>query len=364
MKIMLVVGARPQIIKSASIIKEILKHREIELQLVHTGQHYDFEMSKIFFGELDLPDPLINLGVGSGTHAQQTGKTLIGLETAMEDLKPDFVLVPGDTNSTLACALTAAKLHLPIAHIEAGARSYDMRMPEEVNRRLTDHCSRLLFAASENCATNLLKEGLAESSIHISGDTMFDALAEHMSRLSENNVLGEYGAEEGQFGVLTLHRPENVDNPVKLVNVMRAMGKLQDLPVLFPMHPRTKTRLSVEVLSKVEGKGNVRLIDPVGYHSMLSLISKARIVFTDSGGVQKEAFWLHTPCITIRESTEWVETVELGANTLVRAEENDILEKTKAILTTSGLKEKLRALQNPYGDGKAAKKVISVLTSL
>jgi UDP-N-acetylglucosamine 2-epimerase len=364
MKLMLVVGARPQIIKSAPIIKEILKQNEIALQLVHTGQHYDFEMSKIFFGELDLPDPVINLGVGSATHAFQTGKIMIGLETAMKDLKPDFVLVPGDTNSTLACALTAAKLNLPVAHIEAGARSYDMRMPEEVNRRLTDHCSRLLFAASENCATNLLREGLSKSSIYISGDTMFDVFMQHMSRVLENDVLNEFGVEERQFGVLTLHRPENVDNAVKLANIMRAMGKIQDLPILFPVHPRTMMRLNSEELSRVVVKSRVRIIDPVGYHTMLSLISKARIIFTDSGGVQKEAFWLHTPCVTIRESTEWVETIQLGANTLVRAEEDDILEKTRAILTASEVKKKLGALPNPYGDGKAAEKIISVLRKL
>jgi UDP-GlcNAc3NAcA epimerase len=364
MKFMFVVGARPQIIKSAPVIKEILKQNQMELQLVHTGQHYDFEMSKIFFGELDLPDPVINLGVGSGTHAFQTAKIIMGLEAVMKDLKPDFVLVPGDTNSTLGCALTAAKLNLPIAHIEAGARSYDMQMPEEINRRLTDHCSQILFATTENCAANLLREGLPKASINVCGDTMYDSLVQHISRLLKNDAMREFGVEEDQFGVLTLHRPENVDNPLKLANIMSAMRKICDLPILFPVHPRTQMRLSNEEPSTVTAKSRVRIIGPVGYHTMLSLISGAKIVFTDSGGVQKEAFWLHTPCVTIRDSTEWVETLQLGANTLVKAEEKDILEKAKKILTAEGLKKKLRVLPNPYGDGKAAKKIISVLKTL
>jgi UDP-N-acetylglucosamine 2-epimerase (non-hydrolysing) len=362
MKLMIVLGARPQIIKSAPIIHEALEQDEIELQLVHTGQHYDFEMSKIFFGELDLPDPQINLGIGSGTHAFQTGKMMIGLEDAMQKLKPNLVMVPGDTNSTLAGALAAAKLNVPVAHVEAGARSYDMRMPEEVNRKLTDHCSQILFAPTQNCALNLSKEGLSKDKVYVSGDSMYDALLQHLPSTLKCNVLDKFDLRKEKYGLLTLHRPENVDDPVKLSNIIRAMIKIENLTIVFPVHPRTKMRLSSEDLSKIEKKAsNFTLLDPVGYNSMLSLISNARIVFTDSGGVQKEAFWLHTPCVTIRESTEWVETLQLGANTLAKCDEADIIQKTKKLLTTKDLRKKLRNLPNPFGEGQASVKIIDII---
>jgi UDP-N-acetylglucosamine 2-epimerase len=362
MKLMIVLGARPQIIKSAPIIHEALKYREIELQLIHTGQHYDFEMSKIFFGELDLPDPLINLGVGSGTHAFQTGKMMIGLEDVMQKLKPNLVMVPGDTNSTLASALAAAKLNVPVAHVEAGARSYDMRMPEEVNRRLTDHCSQILFAPTQNCALNLLNEGLSKDQVYVSGDSMYDALLQHLPSALKCDVLDKFDLREEKYGLLTLHRPENVDDPVKLSNIIRAMVKIDNLTIVFLVHPRTKMRLSSEDLSKIEKKASsFKLLDPVGYNSMLSLISNAKIVFTDSGGVQKEAFWLHTPCVTIRESTEWVETLQLGANTLAKSDEADIIQKAKEILKATDLKRKLRSLSNPFGEGRASARIIKIV---
>jgi UDP-N-acetylglucosamine 2-epimerase (non-hydrolysing) len=361
MKLMLVLGARPQIIKSAPLIHQVLGDSEIELQIVHTGQHYDYEMSKTFFDELDLPDPLVNLGVGSGSHAWQTGKMMIGLEKVMLKWKSEVVIVPGDTNSTLAGALAAVKLHLPVAHLEAGARSYDMRMPEEVNRRLTDHCSRLLFAPTENCVRNLHKEGVSKDHVFLSGDAMYDALLQHLPRALKSDLLDKLSLERENYGVLTLHRPENVDDLRKLRKIMNAMMKMEDLTMVFPVHPRTKKMLkTAELLKPLIRARNFRLIEPVRYHGMLSLIRNAKIVFTDSGGVQKEAFWLRTPCVTIRETTEWVETVRLGANALAKDEES-IIQKAKDFLDAKDLKEKLKKLPNPFGDGQASAKIVDGL---
>jgi len=360
MKLMLIVGARPQIIKSAPIIHEAQKHREIELQLVHTGQHYDFEMSKIFFHELDLPDPLVNLGVGSGSHAWQTGNMMIKLEKTILENKPDVVMVPGDTNSTLAGALAAAKLHVPVAHVEAGARSYDMRMPEEINRRLTDHCSSLLFAPTKNCAKNLRQEGIRKQLIKLSGDTMYDALLQHMSTAEKSNILTEIGIKTDEYAVLTLHRPENVDTPKTFENIMKAMTMLKEVIIVFPVHPRTKQRLAAAKLMKqTQAANRIKLIEPVGYDEMLQLTQHARMVFTDSGGLQKEAFWLQTPCITLRDKTEWVETTELGANVLAGSKLQRIVEAAREIKETKGIKVKLERLRNPFGEGQAAQKILA-----
>ena len=362
MKLMLVLGARPQFIKSAPLIREASRKSEIELQIVHTGQHYDFEMSKIFFDELGLPSPLVDLGVGSGSHAWQTGRMMIGLEKAMLKLKPDLVLVPGDTNSTLAGALAAVKLHVPVGHVEAGARSYDMRMPEEVNRRLTDHCSRLLFAPTQNCVKNLRKEGLLKEFIHFSGDTMYDALLYHLPKALKSDVLDRFDLENENYGVVTLHRPENVDNPEKLRSIVEALMQVKDLSLFFPVHPRAMKMLrDAGLLGRLRKAKHLRLVDPVGYWDMLHLVKHAEIVLTDSGGLQKEAFWLHTPCLTFRDRTEWVETVELGANVLVGSNRDLIVQKAKECFLTRDLKEKLQELPNPFGDGDASTKILRIL---
>jgi len=359
---MLIIGARPQIIKSSPIIHEASKDAEIEFQIVHTGQHYDFEMSRIFFDELELPDPIANLGVGSGSHGWQTAEMIIGLEKTIKKLKPDFVLVPGDTNSTLAGALAAVKLHVPVAHVEAGARSYDMRMPEEVNRRLTDHCSRILFAATENCVKNLLKEGIPDGQIRLTGDTMYDALLKHMVGAFRSHALEKLGLKVGEYAVLTVHRPENVDDPKALKDIVEAVIQLKELAVIFPVHPRTIERLKVTgLLKRMKEAKHVRLVDPVGYHEMLQLVENSKMVFTDSGGLQKEAFWLHTLCITLRERTEWVETVELGANMLVGNDKETIVRKVRECLAVEGLETKLKELPNPFGDGNASPKIIKAL---
>lgn len=359
---MLVIGARPQIIKSAPIIHEASGDAEVEFQLVHTGQHYDFEMSRIFFGELELPDPVVNLGVGSGSHGWQTGEMMIGLEKTIKELKPDLVLVPGDTNSTLAGALAAVKLHVPVAHVESGARSYDMRVPEEVNRRLTDHCSSSLFTPTENCEKNLLKEGIPKERIHLSGDTMYDALLRHLPHADKNDVVTSLGLAKGEYAVLTAHRPENVDDSEALKDIMEAMIELKELPIVFPVHPRTMERLKTTgLLERVKEAEHVRVVDPIGYHQMLRLVKDSKMVFTDSGGLQKEAFWLRSMCFTLRERTEWVETVELGANMLVGRDKQVIIRKVRECLATEGLETRLKELANPFGDGDASVRIIEAL---
>jgi UDP-N-acetylglucosamine 2-epimerase len=359
MKLMLIIGARPQIIKSAPIIHEALKRNEIEFQLVHTGQHYDFEMSKIFFGELELPDPVVNLGVGSGTHAFQTGKMMIELEKTIENFRPDMVMVPGDTNSTLAGALAAVKLQVPVSHVEAGARSYDMRMPEEVNRRLTDHCSTLLFAPTRNCVEKLREEGIKKQQIKLSGDTMYDALLEHIGRSEKTGILKKMNLQSEEYTALTLHRPENVDTPGKLRQIFNALTSLKNLSIIFPVHPRTRQRLeSLKVMQRKTAVEHIKIVEPLGYHEMLQLTKHAKMIFTDSGGLQKEAFWLHTPCITLRDTTEWTETIDLDANVLVGSDPKKIVKAAEKIMETKKGKAELQKLKNPFGDGHAARKIV------
>lgn len=305
MNIALVLGARPQIIKSAPFIHLTSKDKQIHLDIIHTGQHYDYEMTKMFFEELRLPDPMANLNVGSGTHAQQTAKIMLRLEKILQKQKPDLVIVPGDTNSTLAAALTAAKLHIPVAHIEAGARSYDIKMPEEINRRLTDHCSTLLFTPTENCTRNLLKEGINKNKIHQTGDTMYDVLLQQQPKAEKTTILKQLNLKPKTYALLTTHRPENVDNPNNLKNIIEAMIKLKPLTIIFPAHPRTQKQLrKFKLYNKIQKQKHIKLIKPTGYHETLKLIKNATLILTDSGGMQKEAFWLKTPCITLRQSTK------------------------------------------------------------
>jgi UDP-GlcNAc3NAcA epimerase len=315
MRIALVIGTRPQIIKSAPIVKEARNWQRIELMIVHTGQHYDYAMSREFFNELSLPNPVVNLGVGSGSHGWQTGQMLIGLEKAFNELRPDVVLVPGDTNSTLAGGLAAAKMHIPVAHVESGARSFDRGMPEEVNRVAVDHLSDLLFAVSRNCVENLRKEGIMGEKVSLVGDTMYESIQDHISEIQGGDVSAELGLRHKAFGVVTLHRAENTDEESHLRNIIEALNGLE-MDLVFPCHPRTRARLN-ELNLLCPLREGFRIVEPVPYFKMLSLIDDAGVVFTDSGGVQKEAFWLGTPCVTLRDSTEWVETIKARANVLV-----------------------------------------------
>jgi UDP-N-acetylglucosamine 2-epimerase (non-hydrolysing) len=362
MNILVVLGARPQIVKSAPFIHLANKDEQVHLDIIHTGQHYDYEMTKIFFEELRLPDPLLNLNVGSGTHAQQTAKIMLRLEKILQKQKPDLVIVPGDTNSTVAGALTAAKLNIPIAHIEAGARSYDMSMPEEINRRLTDHCSTLLFTPTENCTENLLKEGIEKSKIFQCGDTMYDVLIQQLPKTVKSNILKQLNIEPENYALLTMHRPENVDNPENLKNIITALIKLKTIKIIFPVHPRTQKKLQKTGLNKIlQQQKHIILIKPVSYHDSIKLIKNARLVFTDSGGIQKEAFWLHTPCITLRKTTEWLETIKLKTNFLVATDSRKIVQTARKLLKNNSLKSMFEKLPNPFGDGDASRKILDAI---
>jgi len=363
MRITLVLGTRPQIIKSSSLIHEISRCKDIRMEIIHTGQHYDYEMTKVFFDELNLPDPAENLNVGSGTHAQQTADVMIRLEKILLKEKPELVIVPGDTNSTLAGALTAAKLNMPVTHIEAGARSYDMRMPEEVNRRLTDHISTLLFTPTENCSRNLDKEGITKDRIFQAGDTMYDVLLQQLPKAEKTDILQQLNLEPDDYAMITAHRPENVDNPENLRNIVNVIVRLNQLKVVFPAHPRTRKQLRAFALyNKIKRQKHLRLVDPLGYHETLNLVKNAKFIMTDSGGMQKEAFWLRTPCITLRTNTEWVETVQLGANYLTGTDPQRIMTTVMELMEKrEWLKEKMKNLPNPFGDGKASRKIAEIL---
>jgi UDP-N-acetylglucosamine 2-epimerase (non-hydrolysing) len=354
MKILSVVGARPNFIKMSSVIKEIERRKHHHI-LVHTGQHYDWEMSGIFMKDLDLPK-MINLRVGSGTHGYQTGKMLIQLEKIMMKEKPDAVLVPGDVNTTLAGALAATKLKIPLGHIEAGLRSYDREMPEEINRVLTDHCSDYLFCPTKTAVENLEKEGISKDRIFLVGDTMFDIFLQNMERaLKKSSIHEEYNIDNDYF-LLTIHRAENTDIKSRLKNIISAIISLQE-QIIFPAHPRTVKRLrEFGLLRGLKKANNVKLIKPIGYFDFLKLISQAKLVMTDSGGVQKEAFFLKIPCITLRDNTEWVETIEYGGNTLAGANKDKIINAVYRLNNFC-----LRQNVSLFGDGKAGRRIIDLL---
>lgn len=322
MKILSIVGARPQFIKCAPLSKELRRnHDEI---IVHTGQHYDYEMSKVFFDELEIPTPDYNLNIGSGSHGSQTGAMLTAIEDVLIKEEPQMVVVFGDTNSTLAGALAASKLGIPIAHVEAGLRSYDRSMPEEINRVLTDHVSNLLFAPTESSVQNLSYEGICDG-VHMVGDVMVDSLSTvKENALSNSDVVSRFGLERRSYFVLTLHRAGNTDDPAKVGRVIRAIGR-SGTTVVFPIHPRTRKILEAK-FSRGELPRNLVLIDPLGYVDMIALISSARGVLTDSGGIQKECFILGTRCFTLRENTEWVETLVQERNQLIGLDEELIVE--------------------------------------
>jgi UDP-N-acetylglucosamine 2-epimerase len=315
MKIISVVGARPQFIKLSALSKELRKkHREI---ILHTGQHYDDELSKIFFSQLSIPEPDYNLGIGSAEHGEQTGRMLKGIEEALLFERPNLVIVYGDTNSTLAGALAGAKQNIPVAHVEAGLRSFKKSMPEEINRVLTDHISSLLFCPTKTSVQNLRKEGITRG-VHLVGDVMYDSLREHVKSAEKNSqIMKKLNLSKKDFYLITIHRAENTDIKENLKKIVQILTGL-DKKTVFPIHPRTKKCLSAfGLLDKLESKKYLLLIDPVSYLDMLVLEKNARCVLTDSGGVQKEAFFLRTPCLTLREETEWVETLKNSWNNLV-----------------------------------------------
>jgi UDP-N-acetylglucosamine 2-epimerase (non-hydrolysing) len=357
-----IVGVRPQIVKSAPVLRALTQKTEIELQLVNSGQHYDYEMSKVFFNELDLPKPICDWNVGSGSHAVQTARLLICAEKIITKLKPDVVMVFGDANTSLGAALAAVKIHTPVCHVESGLRSYDILMPEEVNRVLIDHCSQMLCSPTITAVKNLKKEGICEERILLSGDTMYDSFLLHRRDVEKSTIIRDLKLVRKKYGVLTVHRAENADNPEKLKDIILAMGNLKETMVVFPVHPRVRKRLEDEDLAVIlRYAENILLTDPLGYFDMLSLMENAKVVLTDSGGMQKEAFMLHVPCLTLRDTTEWTETIEFGANKLVGTSRERILEETRTILSDEGYEEKLERLPNPYGDGKASERIVENL---
>lgn len=321
MKIVSIIGARPQFIKYAPLSKELRKlHRDV---LIHTGQHYDYNMNKVFFDELGIPQPDYNLGVGSGTHGYQTGEMLKGIEEVLIKEKPDLVMVYGDTNSTIAGALSAAKLHIKVAHVEAGLRSFDRSMPEELNRVLTDHCSDYLFCPTQTAVNNLKREGITRG-IYLTGDVMVDVLTQNREIAGKSRILDDLGLESKQYLLVTIHRASNTDNRHNLVNIVDALCEINET-IIFPVHPRTEKLLKEYGLyDRLNEK--VKLTQPLGYFELLKLLSQAKKVLTDSGGIQKEAYILKVPCITLRENTEWVETVEDGWNVLAGTDKKKIVE--------------------------------------
>ncbi len=328
MKIISVVGARPQFIKLAALSKELRKkQREI---IVHTGQHYDKELSEVFFSELSIPKPDYNLGIGSAEHGKQTGRMLEAIEKVLLSEKPDIVIVYGDTNSTLAGALAAAKQNIPVAHVEAGLRSYKKSMPEEINRVLTDHISSFLFCPTPTSVKNLKEEGITKR-VHLVGDVMYDSLRDHIEVAErKSRIMRKLSLRKREFYLLTIHRAENTDIRENLQKVIQIIANL-DQEVVFPIHPRTKKKLKeFKLLNRMLSLSNLILINPVSYLDMLILEKNARFVLTDSGGVQKEAYFLRTPCLTLREQTEWVETLENHHNQIVGLSVNEIVKSIGA----------------------------------
>jgi UDP-GlcNAc3NAcA epimerase len=355
MKVVSVIGARPQFIKAAPVGQTLraVDHTEV---LVHTGQHYDDEMSAVFFRELEIPEPDYNLGVGSGLHGWQTGQMLIRIEEVLLAEKPDWVLVYGDTNSTLAGALAAVKLRAPLAHVEAGLRSFNREMPEEHNRVLTDHCSDLVFCPTQTAVDNLAREGITQG-VHLVGDTMYDAVLQFAEIARQRStILQDLGLKPKGYLVATVHRPYNTDVPENLRNILTAFLEIGE-PIVFPVHPRTRRKIAEldGTFGLERATCNVRMIEPVGYLDMLVLEQNARLILTDSGGMQKEAYFFSVPCVTLRPETEWVETVEAGWNVVVGANRERIVGVVNGHVWSQNTPPLL------FGDGHASQAIVQLL---
>ncbi|MBJ6137336.1 non-hydrolyzing UDP-N-acetylglucosamine 2-epimerase [Marinobacter litoralis] len=354
MKVLTIIGARPQFIKAAVVSRAFKEHRpDVQEIIVHTGQHYDANMSDVFFDELEIPKPDYNLGIGGGTHGQNTGRMIEKLEGLMMEVQPLWVLVYGDTDSTLAGALAAAKLHIPVAHVEAGLRSFNRRMPEEINRVLTDHIAEILFAPTETGRQNLLNEGIAQEKIKLVGDVMYDASLFYKEKARKPHLPAELNIEGGDFVLCTIHRAENTDDSQRLKNIFQGLGDSGET-IILPLHPRTRAKIADYGIAIPE---NVWVIDPVGYLEMVWLEANCRLVATDSGGVQKEAYFFGKPCVTMRDETEWVELVEAGWNRLVGAD-------AQAIENQVGCEVPEAAWQSIFGTGRSAQVVVEEICQL
>jgi len=358
-KIVNVVGARPNLMKIAPLMDAYASAPEIEPLLVHTGQHYDANLSELFFRQLGIPEPDLNLGVGSGSHAVQTAEIMRAFEPVAVRERPDAVLVVGDVNSTIACGLVAVKLGIRLVHVEAGLRSFDRDMPEEINRVLTDAISDLLFCTEESGARNLRREGIADEKIHLVGNLMIDTLMKHRARAEASGILRELGLQPAGYAVLTLHRPSNVDDPEVLAGILGALEVVaHEMPLVFPAHPRTREKLRAFGLEgRLARLPGLRMIDPAGYLDFLKLMSSARLVLTDSGGIQEETTILQVPCLTLRENTERPVTVELGTNQIVGRDPERILAAYRKVMEGGGPPGRLP----PGWDGRAAARITEVL---
>lgn len=354
MYIAVILGTRPEIIKMSSVIRA-LEETKTEHFILHTGQHYSYNMDKIFFEQLQLHEAKYNLDVGSGSHAEQTAKILVGIEEVLQKERPDTVLVEGDTNSVFAGALAASKLLIKVGHVEAGLRSYDRNMPEEINRILTDHCSDYLFSPTEKAKSILLGEGIKEDSVFVTGNTIVDAVYQNLDiARNESSCLELLHLKPGEYFLVTLHRQENVDNKQRFGSILTGLNLLArefNLPVIYPVHPRSRQRMSEFAFDS----GAIRLIEPLDYLGFLQVESNARLILTDSGGVQEEACILGIPCVTLRDNTERPETIEAGSNILAGVNSETILESARIMMS------KERNWANPFGDGKAGEKIINIL---
>jgi UDP-N-acetylglucosamine 2-epimerase len=367
--ILSVVGARPQFVKAAMVVEAVRAHNHQEggklclhHTLLHTGQHYDHNLSDVFFEQMPLPTPDYNLGVGSGTHGKQTGQLLAGIEGVLLKERPDAVMVYGDTNSTLAGALAASKLGMRVAHVEAGLRSFNRAMPEEINRVLTDHVSDIMFCPTETAVKHLGNEGITKG-VLLSGDVMLDAVLSFQKVAEkQSNILADLGLKDGNYVLFTMHRAENTDQETNLVNIFRILAGTC-YPVVFPVHPRTRARTAQvsalgDLLQTISELPNILMIDPVSYLDMLALESHARVVMTDSGGVQKEAFFLGIPCLTLRSETEWVETLQGGWNRLVDTGSEQALLLLESLWNKNGVYPVAPRDLSPFGAGHAAEVMV------
>ena len=354
-KIVTIIGARPQFIKAAVVSRAIASRSEEIIEvIVHTGQHFDSNMSDIFFDELDIPKPDYHLGVGGGSHGQNTGRMLEKIEDVLLNEKPNYVLVYGDTDSTLAGTLAAVKLHIPVAHVEAGLRSFNRKMPEEINRILTDHASEILFTPTLTAVKNLNNEGIDSSKIKQVGDVMYDAAIYYGKKVEQNNtLLQELKIESKKYALVTLHRAENVDDKDRLSSILKGLSHYKN-KIIWPLHPRTKKRLESFGIAIPQ---NISIVDPIGYLDMILLEKNAELIATDSGGVQKEAYFHKVPCITLRDQTEWIELVEQGANIITGANTNAISDAlTKAVTVNSII------FETPlYGNGTSGQQIVDAL---
>lgn len=359
LKILNVVGARPNFMKIAPLMAQMKRHREFDVSLLHTGQHYDQKMSKLFFEDLGIPRPDIYLGVGSANHGEQTGKIMIEFEKILLQNKPDLVVVVGDVNSTIACGLVAVKQGVKLAHVEAGLRSFDRSMPEEINRILTDQISDFLFVTESSAIENLRREGISHDKIFLVGNVMIDTLTMHLARAEKSDILDQLGLQARNYATLTLHRPSNVDHRQNFLEILSALKEIQNqIPIVFPVHPRSRERLNQFGLNQqLKDMPGLLLIEPLGYLDFLKLMAKSKFVLTDSGGIQEESTVLGIPCLTLRENTERPVTVSQGTNRVIGSQGKKIIEESEKILRGEFKKGRLPDLW----DGKAAERIVEIL---